>query len=220
MVLGIYGASGLGAETEGLAKNINESSPLPRWKEIIFVDDDLEKQGTTLVDREVLTFEQAVEKYGIHGIEFILAFGESTIRDKVFAKVSERGGQFTNLVDPTITQFPKSVEIGKSCIIRSAPPPCAKLGNCVLLQGTAVMGHHLNAGDNVTISSLAFVGGCVTIGRNTYIAPGALIRNDVKIGENAIVGMGAVVTKDVPDRAVVYGNPAKIMRYNDSGTIF
>ena len=31
----------------------------------------------------------------------------------------------------------------------------------------------------------------------------------VTIGEDALVGAGSVVTKDVPDRAVVYGNPAK-----------
>lgn len=46
------------------------------------------------------------------------------------------------------------------------------------------------------------------------------MRNGITIGENAIVGMGSVVTKDVPDNAVVYGNPAKVMRYNDSKSIF
>ena len=35
------------------------------------------------------------------------------------------------------------------------------------------------------------------------------------IGEKAMVGAGAVVTKDVPARAVVVGNPAKIVRYLD-----
>ncbi|TOE88921.1 dTDP-6-deoxy-3,4-keto-hexulose isomerase, partial [Vibrio parahaemolyticus] len=35
----------------------------------------------------------------------------------------------------------------------------------------------------------------------------------VTIGENAMVGAGSVVTKDVPARAIVVGNPAKIIRY-------
>lgn len=220
MVLGIYGASGLGAETEGLAALLNESTPEPRWSEILFIDDDEEKQGTTLIGRKILTFEKAVEQYGIDGIEFVLAFGEPVIKEKVFEKVSDRGGKFVNLIEPKFENYHESTQIGKSCIIRSVLPPCAKLGNCVLLQTTAVTGHDLVVGDNVTISPLAFVGGCVTIGKNTYIASGALIRNDIKIGENAIVGMGAVVTKDVPDRAVVYGNPAKVMRYNESGKVF
>lgn len=37
----------------------------------------------------------------------------------------------------------------------------------------------------------------------------------VTIGENAVVGAGAVVTKDVPDKAVVVGNPAKVIKYLD-----
>jgi len=43
-----------------------------------------------------------------------------------------------------------------------------------------------------------------------------LIMPGVTIGEYALVGAGAVVTKDVPPRAVVAGNPAKIIRYRDN----
>ena len=46
--------------------------------------------------------------------------------------------------------------------------------------------------------------GC-SIGANATILPG------IVVGENAMVGAGAVVTKDVPDYALVYGNPAKLM---------
>ncbi len=37
----------------------------------------------------------------------------------------------------------------------------------------------------------------------------------VTIGNNVIVGAGSVVTKDIPDNAVVAGNPAKVLRYNE-----
>lgn len=46
-----------------------------------------------------------------------------------------------------------------------------------------------------------------SIGANATILPG------LTIGEHAMVGAGAVVTKNVPDRAVVVGNPAQIIRY-------
>ena len=49
--------------------------------------------------------------------------------------------------------------------------------------------------------------------RNARIGGGATILPGVIIGEDSLVGAGAVVTKDVPDRAVVAGNPAKILRY-------
>jgi UDP-2-acetamido-3-amino-2,3-dideoxy-glucuronate N-acetyltransferase len=48
-----------------------------------------------------------------------------------------------------------------------------------------------------------------SIGANSTLLPG------VTVGEKAMVGAGAVVTKDVPSRAVVVGNPAKIVRYLD-----
>ncbi|WP_265093412.1 DapH/DapD/GlmU-related protein, partial [Cronobacter sakazakii] len=47
-----------------------------------------------------------------------------------------------------------------------------------------------------------------SIGANATILPG------VTIGEKSMIGAGSVVTKDVPDNAVVYGNPAKIMGVN------
>ena len=44
------------------------------------------------------------------------------------------------------------------------------------------------------------------IGANSTILPG------VVIGRRALVGAGAVVVEDVPDRAVVIGNPARVIK--------
>jgi UDP-2-acetamido-3-amino-2,3-dideoxy-glucuronate N-acetyltransferase len=52
----------------------------------------------------------------------------------------------------------------------------------------------------------------------TYVQSGASIGANatilagVTIGEKAMVGAGSVVTKDVPSRAIVVGNPARIIR--------
>ena len=45
----------------------------------------------------------------------------------------------------------------------------------------------------------------VSIGANATILPG------LSIGKYALIGAGAVVTKDVPSRALVLGNPARIV---------
>lgn len=221
MVLGIYGASGLGTEFHGLAVAINMEKKT--WDTIVYVDDDESKSGTVLKESEVLTYQQAIEKFGKNGIEFILAIGEPVVKDKVFAKLEADGCMITCLIHPDFWPYMTSdLEYGKGLVMHqySGFPPYCRFGNNVLIQGKAVMGHNLVLGDNVVISSLAFVGGDVTIGKDTYIAPSSCIRNGIHIGENAIVGMGAVVTKDVPDNAVVVGNPAKILRYNEKGRVF
>lgn len=219
MVLGVYGASGLGTEFAGLAERINMETP--RWEEIVFIDDSPEKNGQTLIDLKIMNFQQAIDQYGLDGIEFIMAIGEPAVKDVVFEKVNNAGAHVTNLIFPDFI-MPRGTTYGKGLVVHKASglPPCSEFGNNVLIQGKAVMGHDLKVGDNVVISSLAFIGGNTTIGRNTYIAPGSLLRNGINIGENAIVGMGAVVTKDVPDNAVVVGNPAKIIRYNEKGRVF
>jgi len=53
----------------------------------------------------------------------------------------------------------------------------------------------------------------VTVGPGAVIGAGAVILPGVTIGENAMVGAGAVVVGNVPARAVVVGNPARVMRY-------
>jgi len=48
--------------------------------------------------------------------------------------------------------------------------------------------------------------------KGANIGANATILCGVTIGENATVGAGAVVTKDVPPRAIVVGNPARILK--------
>lgn len=49
--------------------------------------------------------------------------------------------------------------------------------------------------------------------KGASIGGGAVILPNIIIGEAAMVGAGAVVTRSVPDRAVVVGNPARIIDY-------
>jgi dTDP-4-amino-4,6-dideoxygalactose transaminase/acetyltransferase-like isoleucine patch superfamily enzyme len=51
------------------------------------------------------------------------------------------------------------------------------------------------------------------IRKGASVGSGASILSNVTVGENAIVGAGSVVTKDVPPKAIVAGNPARILRF-------
>lgn len=61
------------------------------------------------------------------------------------------------------------------------------------------------------ISGLEY-GKPVTVGHRVWIGGGAIINPGVTIGDDAVIASGAVVTKDVPARAVVGGNPARVIK--------
>lgn len=56
------------------------------------------------------------------------------------------------------------------------------------------------------------------VARGASVGANATILAGLRIGEGAMVGAGAVVTRDVPDRAIVVGNPARVIGYTDSET--
>ncbi len=52
----------------------------------------------------------------------------------------------------------------------------------------------------------------VSIGAGTWLGAGAIILPGARVGRNVVVGAGSVVRGEVPDRCVVAGVPAKVVR--------
>lgn len=52
----------------------------------------------------------------------------------------------------------------------------------------------------------------IIVKKGAWIGAKAIILSGVTIGQNAVVGAGSVVTKSVPDKTVVVGCPAKIIK--------
>ena len=51
----------------------------------------------------------------------------------------------------------------------------------------------------------------VRIGSDVFVGAGAYILKGVTIGDYAIIGAGAVITRDVPSRAIMGGNPGRLI---------
>lgn len=75
--------------------------------------------------------------------------------------------------------------------------------NCILRQSTTIGNKKLSDG---SCSNSPKIGNNVEIGANVVIL------GSITIGDNAVIGAGSVVVKDVPPKAVVVGNPAKLIR--------
>jgi acetyltransferase-like isoleucine patch superfamily enzyme len=78
----------------------------------------------------------------------------------------------------------------------------AKIANRVTIYDNAI--HEITPNERKTLS--------IDIGSNVWICTGATILPGVKIGNHSIVGTGAIVTKDVPEKCIVAGVPAKVVR--------
>ena len=59
--------------------------------------------------------------------------------------------------------------------------------------------------------NLRFERAAPRIKRAARVGGGSVLLPGVTVGENAFVGAGSVVTRDVPDRAIVVGNPARVV---------
>ncbi|KAH7139639.1 galactoside O-acetyltransferase [Dactylonectria estremocensis] len=55
----------------------------------------------------------------------------------------------------------------------------------------------------------------IVVGEDCWFGGNCIVLPGVTIGRGVTVGAGSVVTKDVPDRVVVAGNPARIIRRLD-----
>ena len=131
-------------------------------------------------------------------------------------------------VHPTATLI-GDVIVGARCYVGPGAVLRGDLGRLVLhpgsnVQDTCVL--HTFPGGDVTIEEDGHVGhgavlhGC-RVGRNAMIGINAVVLDGAEIGAEAIVGAGAVVPAGfkVPERALVAGIPAKVLRQLDDADV-
>lgn len=72
--------------------------------------------------------------------------------------------------------------------------------------------NHGYANPDIPIGRQLPVNKAVSIGAGTWLGAGAIVLPGARIGRNVVIAAGSVVRGDVPDRCVVAGVPAKIVR--------
>lgn len=86
--------------------------------------------------------------------------------------------------------------------------------------GGAVIGENCVIHQNVTIGEGVACGdhSVPQIGNNVWIGPGATLAGGIKVGNDVTIAAGAVLSKSVPDRVLVAGNPARVVRWDYDNT--
>lgn len=216
MVLGIYGAGGLGREVLELARIINGRKK--NWEDFIFIIDG--DGGNKVNDVMVYSYEDAISKFK-GNLEISMGIGEPAVREKLFAKIKKDGIEAATLIHPDV-YIPSTTTIGKGVIIQyGCFISCGvKISDYVYVQPMAGIGHDDVIGENCIISSYVSLAGNVHIGDETYVAPGTIVKHGISIGTFSVIGLGSIVHRDIPDNVIAMGNPARPMKNNDEKRVF
>jgi putative colanic acid biosynthesis acetyltransferase WcaB len=83
--------------------------------------------------------------------------------------------------------------------------------NCILRHSTTIGNKKLPDGS---------YSGSPKIGNNVEIGSNVVIIGSVIVGNDAVIGAGSVVVKNVPERAVVVGNPARVIRILNTTSVY
>jgi acetyltransferase-like isoleucine patch superfamily enzyme len=121
----------------------------------------------------------------------------------------------------SFVEIQKGAAIGKNCKISSHSFICEG----VHIKDNVFIGHNVTFINDKFPRSTNDDGSVQTdadwicietiIEEGASVGSGATLLCGITVGKKAIIGAGSVVTKDVPAKAVVAGNPAKIIKYID-----
>lgn len=111
-----------------------------------------------------------------------------------------------------------NAKIGVGTQIMALAGACAgtTIGAACILNTKSTIDHDSKLGDGVHLAPGATLAGCIEIGDNVMIGAGAVVLPRIRIGHDTVIGAGSVVTRDIPDGVIAYGNPARVMRKNES----
>lgn len=116
----------------------------------------------------------------------------------------------------TFVEIQKGTKVGARCKIQSHTFICEG----VTIEDEVFVGHNVNflndrypAATEDGVRRSRWTLERTLVKRRAAIGSGAVLLPGITIGEQAVVGAGAVVTKSVPDRAIVVGNPARVLRH-------
>ncbi|WCG81857.1 acetyltransferase [Pectobacterium sp. A5351] len=214
MKLGIYGAGGLGREVLRLAQIINATQN--RWDEFIFIDDF--NPGGVLKGIQVTDFASVSN---LTGLEIVIAIGEPAARHTIAEKIEENQLTLATLVHPSV-DIPACTTLGNGVVVcQGASISCdITVKDNAYLQPNICIGHDCVIENHSVISPGVSLAGNCHMGSRVFIGMNVAVKEKTTIGDDVIVSMGAVVFNDIEPGVIVLGNPARVMRKNESGRVF
>lgn len=158
------------------------------------------------------SFDELLAEESLEGKSFLLTMGDMKIRNKLSAKILDKGGRLPRIIHPmaVVSRFARISDTGVYIGPFTYIQPDVEIG-----EGTVILSG-VNVSHTSIIGKYCFIAGGATIGayteleNNVFIGQGSLIISEKvkRIGENAFIAAGALITKSVPRDAKMIGSPA------------
>lgn len=181
-----------------------------------FVDDDPKYIGKAVrglpVIGTVSELSELREKYQLEAVYCPL--GNNELRVKFLKMAKEMGYQTPNYIHPSVTISPDvSIGEGVYILLGTTIMPHTTIKDYVMISMGVHLAHHTVLEEGVFLSTGCNFGASITAHKYAYCGISSTIMTGLhELGEDCLIGAGAVVIKDVPERAVMAGVPAKVLR--------
>lgn len=184
-----------------------------------FIDDNKDLIGTTIKDVPVLGGTNLLYTLkDTHNVTNIYCpIGNNKIRVRFLSLANELGYDTPSYIHPSVIISP-NVIIGNGVyiLLGSNIMPYTSINDYTMISMNVNIAHHSTIERGVFLSTGCNFGASITAKQYAYCGISSTIMTGISsIGEDCLIGAGAVVIRDVPDRAIVAGVPAKIIKYKE-----
>lgn len=184
-----------------------------------FLDDDPKYEGTFVRGIPVLgTISLLNTLKGTDGIEAVYCpLGNNKLRVKFLTMAHELGYETPNYIHPSVLISP-NVTIGKGVyiLLGTTIMPHTVINDYVMISMGVHLAHHNILEEGVFLSTGCNFGASIHAYKYAYCGISSTIMTGLHVlGEDCLIGAGAVVIRDVPDKAVMAGVPAKVLRFKE-----
>jgi sugar O-acyltransferase (sialic acid O-acetyltransferase NeuD family) len=151
---------------------------------------------------------------------FIVSIGDNWKRAIVAQKIQQLAPTLkaVNAVHPS-AQIARTAVLGDGVAIMAGAVvnSNASIGRFCIINTRASVDHDSTLEEFASIGPGATVSGNVHIGAYSAICLQASVAEKVSIGSHTVVGAGSVVLRDLPDEALAYGTPARVVSPRGKG---
>jgi sugar O-acyltransferase (sialic acid O-acetyltransferase NeuD family) len=183
-----------------------------------YYDDDSSLHGQIIDGVKIKgSIKDAIEKENNADTSVFVPIGNNPVRIKILKEFVLNGFNTPSFIHEN-TIIHSSVKIGKAVYILPGTciMPLSVIGDYTMISMGVNIAHHNIIGEGCFFSQGTNIGASINIKDQAYVGISATLMTGVKsIGADCLIGAGAVVIRDVPDKAVVAGVPAKIIKYKE-----